>query len=811
MKNWGQQPEGWKDGLDVLLVFAGLFSAVVTTFVAQTSQSLQLNYTQVTASLLYELISVQRAAANDALVDDIPRSGLTPFSDFPPATSDSWVNGLWFTSLSLSLAAALTAVLMKQWIHLYMAVPSGTPRDRCRVRQFRYMGLQEWHVPFIIGLLPVLMSTSLGIFLAGLIIFLDTQSLTFFPFSIHHALTKLHSPNMFFSLYTHIIHNDLLNWLILPIFKPQISEQHRVRTLRDAEQDVVRRSAESTDVYALSWLSSMSSNPSVQSIIAQSIGALPLKSVDLLKQHMKGVSLVCVEVINNCVGTRTVLELTQQAKVERLIRTHLRVLRRDDKTWLYISTALDLGYIQPDLFAGIVASTPFWIRGYEAREVIRRSLSGSPAERQSRLQPIVWINLLRSSLSAGGVGLSRSFLDTLPNYYWRQDWICPAPVFAVHGEAPPFICDSVDHNDALTFPEAVRSYIYPYVAESIISYHPPVEVPRDSNYILPEDRRLNFLLAMITPSFSSRASIQAALMNKMMEYIEINLNVDMLPLGSLPSSGLDSNRHAALEALYSLILSDVFGNASVLGWAWTAQRATHDEWCTLAVTAKFIHVVFGIGSTDDWSSSDQYHDLRTVSEIMGYLFKFSPTANEAYSIFVKMCYFDVVERSSQLSLPSENVHGFIAGLDSSLLDPHIRQEALDYLHEPRSLIIACTALFQGSDESTLRQLALIRPNDPAWPVCLQHFDSVVAIPQPDCLSAISRIVSPAFIAGEPSPTHGTLPETRMPHRDNSLPQSLSHGDTSGNILNRIITFTGQWRRKDKLLGDTVSSSLNGNV
>ncbi|KAK0457159.1 uncharacterized protein EV420DRAFT_1271889, partial [Desarmillaria tabescens] len=164
--------EGWKDSLDVLLVFAGLFSAVVTTFVVQTSQSLQLDYTLVTASLLYELVNVQRAAANGTLVDSIPRSGLTPFSDFRPATSDSWINGLWFTSLSLSLATALVAVLTKQWIHQYMSVPSGTPRDRCRVRQFRYMGLQEWSVPFIIGFLPVLMSASLGIFLVGLVIFL---------------------------------------------------------------------------------------------------------------------------------------------------------------------------------------------------------------------------------------------------------------------------------------------------------------------------------------------------------------------------------------------------------------------------------------------------------------------------------------------------------------------------------------------------------------------------------------------------------------------------------------------------------------
>ncbi|KAK0202474.1 hypothetical protein DFS33DRAFT_1384827 [Desarmillaria ectypa] len=98
--------EGWRDGLDVLLVFA-----VVTTFVAQTSQSLQVDYGQVTATLLIELIDVQRSVANGFFVNNIPRSDLT----FHLSTSDSWVNGLWFTSLSLSLATALFAVLTKQW------------------------------------------------------------------------------------------------------------------------------------------------------------------------------------------------------------------------------------------------------------------------------------------------------------------------------------------------------------------------------------------------------------------------------------------------------------------------------------------------------------------------------------------------------------------------------------------------------------------------------------------------------------------------------------------------------------------------
>ncbi|KAK0231497.1 hypothetical protein IW262DRAFT_1261564, partial [Armillaria fumosa] len=164
----GEMVEGWRDGLDVLLVFAGLFSAVVTTFVAQTSQSLQVDYGEVTTLLLIELINVQRSASNGSLVNDIPPSDLT----FRPSTFDSWVNGLWFTSLSLSLTAALFAVLTKQWIHQYLSVPSGTPRDRCHVRQFRYMGLEQWRVGFIIGLLPVLMSTSLAVFLVGLVLFI---------------------------------------------------------------------------------------------------------------------------------------------------------------------------------------------------------------------------------------------------------------------------------------------------------------------------------------------------------------------------------------------------------------------------------------------------------------------------------------------------------------------------------------------------------------------------------------------------------------------------------------------------------------
>ncbi|KAK0201188.1 hypothetical protein DFS33DRAFT_1447188 [Desarmillaria ectypa] len=115
--------EDSRDSVGVLPIFAGLFSTVVTTFVVQTSQNLQLDF-------------VERALAN----------GLTPTTVFNPAGT-SWVNGL-------CLVTALIAVLVKQWLYQYMSIPLGTPRDRSLIRHYRYMGLEAWHVPTISAFYP---------------------------------------------------------------------------------------------------------------------------------------------------------------------------------------------------------------------------------------------------------------------------------------------------------------------------------------------------------------------------------------------------------------------------------------------------------------------------------------------------------------------------------------------------------------------------------------------------------------------------------------------------------------------------------
>ncbi|KAI5900692.1 uncharacterized protein SCHCODRAFT_02482150 [Schizophyllum commune H4-8] len=165
--------DGWRDTLDVLLVFAGLFSAVVTTFVVQSSQALQPDYAQISVSLLAEMLAMQRAWAAGSSVDDVPRSSLA-LDAVSASALDYWCNGLWYISLSLSMSAALMAVLVKQWILAYNSNVSGTPKQQALARQFRLIGVERWNVPLIVGLLPMLLHISLLLFFVGLSLYVFT-------------------------------------------------------------------------------------------------------------------------------------------------------------------------------------------------------------------------------------------------------------------------------------------------------------------------------------------------------------------------------------------------------------------------------------------------------------------------------------------------------------------------------------------------------------------------------------------------------------------------------------------------------------
>ncbi|KAL1689539.1 hypothetical protein GGG16DRAFT_114904 [Schizophyllum commune] len=156
----------FRDHLDVDLVFAGLFSAVLTTFVAQTSQ-LSSDASDTTIALLLELIAIQRAWASNSRVDGVASYTLPPSTPSP----SPWINRCWFLSLIFSLLAAFGAVVVRQWLQEYESDITGPPKRRALVRHYRRVGLEKYKVHLIVPILPMLLHVSLLLFFVGLTLY----------------------------------------------------------------------------------------------------------------------------------------------------------------------------------------------------------------------------------------------------------------------------------------------------------------------------------------------------------------------------------------------------------------------------------------------------------------------------------------------------------------------------------------------------------------------------------------------------------------------------------------------------------------
>ncbi|KAF8261492.1 hypothetical protein EI94DRAFT_1606578, partial [Lactarius quietus] len=106
--------ENWKGGADGILVFTGLFSSTVATFISISYPKLQQDPNVTTQSLLKE-ISQQLSNSNTNTNGSSPTASPSIQSSFSPSTSVVFVNSVWFLSLVLSLTCALMATLLQQW------------------------------------------------------------------------------------------------------------------------------------------------------------------------------------------------------------------------------------------------------------------------------------------------------------------------------------------------------------------------------------------------------------------------------------------------------------------------------------------------------------------------------------------------------------------------------------------------------------------------------------------------------------------------------------------------------------------------
>jgi hypothetical protein len=148
---------------------AGLFAAFLSAFLGITTPRLEPDNVELT---LRAIVQLSHQLSNLSTSNSIN----TPY-DLPEFSAPSYIghiNVLFYTSLSLILLAAFLSMAIKSWLQNFdrdmRAITS--PEIRAKERESRFQSLVRWRVHWVVALLPFLVQLSLGVFAAGLFLFL---------------------------------------------------------------------------------------------------------------------------------------------------------------------------------------------------------------------------------------------------------------------------------------------------------------------------------------------------------------------------------------------------------------------------------------------------------------------------------------------------------------------------------------------------------------------------------------------------------------------------------------------------------------
>ncbi|KAG9010502.1 hypothetical protein FRB94_010268 [Tulasnella sp. JGI-2019a] len=145
--------------LDVLLIFASLFSAVNTAFIVLTLASLSAPPSYRTDALTLMIMQVGNST--------LTQGGLDP--SFSPSRSAIRQNCTFFASLCTSIFATAGAVLAKQWLQSYERTgQTGSRQTQALLRTEKWIGAESWRLRPVVETLPTLLLISLALFYVAL-------------------------------------------------------------------------------------------------------------------------------------------------------------------------------------------------------------------------------------------------------------------------------------------------------------------------------------------------------------------------------------------------------------------------------------------------------------------------------------------------------------------------------------------------------------------------------------------------------------------------------------------------------------------
>ncbi|CAG7854391.1 SubName: Full=Uncharacterized protein {ECO:0000313/EMBL:CCA72429.1} [Serendipita indica DSM 11827] len=141
--------------VDVLLVFAGLFSAVLSAFIQITYSKLQPDQGDILLAILQET----------------RQPGSTSQDQFKIPAYITSVNCFLFAGLFISIFVALLGILVRQWTRSYqrnLKAVSST-QLRARIRHYRYKGAKKWKLSGFVAFLSICMHLALFISAIGIL------------------------------------------------------------------------------------------------------------------------------------------------------------------------------------------------------------------------------------------------------------------------------------------------------------------------------------------------------------------------------------------------------------------------------------------------------------------------------------------------------------------------------------------------------------------------------------------------------------------------------------------------------------------
>ncbi|KAF8715244.1 embryonic skeletal system development, partial [Rhizoctonia solani] len=264
--------------LDTMLLFATLFSAIVTAFIIESTNLLEQDSSEISTHLL---LLLARSQQHTETKSNDPASNLAEIPEFVPSAAVRLINVLWFASLIISLGAAVMAILAKEWLSAFISYRTQHSHKYALERQARLTSLDAWNMRPIIDLLPTVLNIALFIFSLGLIVRL--WLLDFVVAGIITVISALVCAIYCYFVLAGAFYRTCPYKSQLSHYLQRIMSQHMLQyfdTSILSTLDVQKR-VEPQEIDLLTWLFSTSSDPVLRGYVTQALAGLKSLKVNL--------------------------------------------------------------------------------------------------------------------------------------------------------------------------------------------------------------------------------------------------------------------------------------------------------------------------------------------------------------------------------------------------------------------------------------------------------------------------------------------------------------------------------------------------